>query len=340
MVAKDFLKISLLTLLMISTASACSLIGDSQSDSEATIQALSEAISLTATALTSDEVSSEDSVATAQVQATQENISVAATQTALAVSEAQQATATAQAIAPIKAELPKYDVDPNQGQLGWIHPPQVLDIEGYQQYDYANQFMATVARDFVVSADITWNTDYGTSGCGFVLRSDGNQEAPSQYMTLATRGASGHVIFMTMAEGEIVTGQDIYAYGLDPNFQWQNDTTNRLTVVGRGNRFFIYTNDTFIGEIDPSEPPPQPYLPPPPPEPEDKKDTQAMEKYRQKKEEYDDIVKQIKANHAARMNSLKDIDTFFEKGFIAFVAVSESGSTTCQFDNAWLWLIE
>ena len=50
-----------------------------------------------------------------------------------------------------------------------------------------------------------------------------------------------------MSGGEIVTEQDIYAYGLDSNFQWQNDTTNRLTIVDRGDRFAIYTNDTLIG---------------------------------------------------------------------------------------------
>lgn len=79
---------------------------------------------------------------------------------------------------------------------------------------------------------------------------------------------------------------------------------------------------------------------PPPIEPEDQQDSQAMEKCRQEKEECDDIVNQIKTNHIARMNSLKEIDTFIEKGFIAFKAVTESGKTTCQFDNAWLWLID
>jgi hypothetical protein len=54
----------------------------------------------------------------------------------------------------------------------------------------------------------------------------------------------------------------------------------------------------LIGEIDPSDSPPQPYIPQPPNEPEDKQEIQAMEKYRQEKGEYDDIVKQIKANQS------------------------------------------
>ena len=50
------------------------------------------------------------------------------------------------------------------------------------------------------------------------------------------------------------------------------DTTNRLTVVGRGDRFTIYNNDTLIGEVNPSDPPPQPNIPAPPVQPEDLED--------------------------------------------------------------------
>jgi hypothetical protein len=337
--AKRFTKLSLALFLLLVIALACNFSSSTQSNVEATAQALGESVLQTATAAASGEISSDESVATAQVEATEQSIANVATQTAEAIVDEEGAAATAQVVEPIMAELPKYGVDPNQGELAWIHPPEVLELEGYQQFDYANQFLGTVAKDFVVSADITWNTDFGTSGCGFVLRSDGDQEAPNQYMSLATRGSSGHVIFATVLDGDIVTGRDIYAYGLDPNFDWRNDTTNRLTIVGQGNEFFVYTNDTLIGEIDPSAPPPQPYIPPPPVEPADLSDAVAMEKFQKEKQEYDEVVKQIRADHSARVSSFEPEETMFEKGFIAFVAASESGTTTCKFDNAWLWLI-
>lgn len=340
MVAKKIRNFATLLSLLPLIMTACNTSASDQSDKEATAQALSESVRATGTAEAIDQKIEGDDVATAQAEATQKIALAAATETAQAAIDDQSAVATAQAIAPIKSQLPKYGVDPNQGQIGWIHPPQVIDIEGYLQYDYANKFMGTVAQDFVISADITWNTDYGTSGCGFVLRSDGNEEDPNQYMTIATRGANGHVVFATMAEGEIVTGQDIYAFWLDPNFQWQNDTTNRLTIVGIGDRFSIYTNDTLIGEVNPSDPPPQPYIPAPPVQPEDLTDTQAVEKYRQEKEEYDEVVNQIRADYQARVDTFESSEKVFEKGFVSFVAVSESGRTTCHFENAWLWLIK
>jgi hypothetical protein len=194
--------------------------------------------------------------------------------------------ATASAVAPIETELQSYGIDPTQGRVGWIHPPITIEIEGYLQHGYDNQFIETVAADFVVAADITWNTQYGSTGCGYVVRSDGNEEAFNQYLIIATRGAEGHVGFIVQRDGEISIdeSEDIYANGIDPLFEWQNDTTNRIVVVGQGDLFTIYTNGTKIGE--------------------------------------------------------QTIEAGFEKGFVAFVALNESGYTTCQYDNAWLWLMD
>lgn len=334
------LKLLLMFLSAISITSllyACS--GSSDASHSATLEALARSIAATATAAAGDDVSPGGKLKTAEAEATTQARSVSATQDALSELTAEQQAATTTAFAPYAAELPKYDVDPSRGRPGWIHPPATLDIEGYQQYDSKNQFIFTIVRDFALSADITWNTQYGTSGCGFVLRSDGDEEKPSQYMVMITRGGLGHVIFAPIVEGEIVGGYDFYAKGKDPNFDWHNDTTNRLTVVGRGTMFTVYTNDVLIGEIDTSEPPPDPVFPSPPERPSSD-DEEAMERYQQELEEYEREVEQVRASLQARRNEMKDKDTVFERGFVAMVAISESGHTVCRFDNAWLWLIE
>jgi len=207
-------------------------------------------------------------------------------------------------------------------------------------YDYVNNFLATVAQDFVVSSDITWNTQYGTSGCGFVLRSNGNKNALSQYMTILTRGASGHLLFATMVDGNVVGGKDIYAYGLDPSFNWENNATNRLTVVGRGNTFSIYSNDTLIGEIDPSTPVTLPGIPPAPQQPPNVGDANAMNLYRKQVAEQQAVATQITSDYQARQREANATDKLFDRGFVAMVVLSESGRSACTFDNTWLWLIE
>ena len=308
---------------------------------QSTLDAISAYVRLTSTAVAAQQQNPNASIETAQAEATAQAQGVAGTQAAVGALSVEDQAATAAAEAPIRAELPQYGVDPTAGRVGWIHPPVTLEVEGFMQYDYINYFISTLAADFVVSADITWDAIGSASGCGFVLRSDGNEAALDQYLAIVTRVASGHVLFGTMAKGEVVTGQDIYAYNIDPAFDWQNNATNRFTVVGRGNRFFIYTNGTFIGEIDPSAPPTMPPLPPEPEAPVDTSNAEAMAAFALKKAEREGVVEQIRADFRARQQAFKNADTVFERGFIAMVALSQSGRKgVCKFDNAWLWLIE
>jgi len=307
---------------------------------QSTLDAISAYVRQTATAVAAQQQNPNAAIETAQAEATAQAQSVAGTQAALGALSADDQAATANAIAPILAELPTYGVDPAAGRVGWIHPPVTLEVEGFMQYDYINYFISTLAADFVVSADITWDAIGSASGCGFVLRSDGNEAALDQYLAIVTRVASGHVLFGTMAKGEVVTGQDIYAYNIDPAFDWQNNATNRFTVVGRGNQFFIYTNGTLIGEIDPTAPP-ELKLPPEPEKPVDTSNAEAMAAFALRKAEHEVVVEQIKADFRARQKAFREADKVFERGFIAMVALSQSGKKgVCQFDNAWLWLIE
>jgi hypothetical protein len=159
-------------------------------------------------------------------------------------------------------------------------------------------------------------------------------------MVIMTRVASGHVLFVTMSNGEVVNYRDIYARYTDKSFSWENLATNRLTVVGRGNTFYIYTNDTLIGEVDPTQPPRLPILPPEPERPADTNNAQAMQTYNQNKAEYDNVVDEMNSQYAQRVQAFNNSDKIFDKGFIAMVALSESGrKTQCQFDNGWLYLI-
>lgn len=306
---------------------------------QATVQALSTRLAATVTPQ-GDAVTTDTAIQEAKATATQIAGDLIATQTAQANLDVSGVEATASAFSPFEADLSRYGVDPQKGRPGFIHPPVRLELDEFHSTDFANQFLGTVAEDFVFSSDITWNTQYGTSGCGFVLRSDGDEQFPNQYLLIATRAASGHIIFGVMADGELVGGQDFYAYGLDPDFDFHNDATNRIAVVGRGQQFEIYSNGALIGEVDPNDPLPQPRIPDPPPLPIDINNPLIKAKYTQAKAEYDLVVQKIKADFAARLKAVNQADKTFERGFVAMLAVSESGLTQCQFDRTWLWLIE
>lgn len=309
----------------------------SSSNEAATVEALAESISLTATAAAQDYVSPEDSLKTAEAEATIESAQAATTQTARAELSDESVVATATAVAPILEQLTSYGIDHNQGKVAWIHPPASLEVEGYMQTDFINQYMNTTVEDFVLSADITWNTQYGTSGCGLILRSDGKEEESNQYMLILSRFGDGRAVFMTIANGEIVDGVDMYAAGLDPRFNEPNDSTNTLTVVGRGTEFSVFTNGTHVGDITVGNPPTPPQLPTPPPTPEN---PALMDRYNNLLEKHAEEVEQIQANYRARVAAYQKYNTNFERGFVALAVFSESGRTACQFENAWLWIDE
>lgn len=313
---------------------ACSSGGSQQ----ATVDAISRSVSGTSTAAALNLSQSGLAVQTAEAQATQEGSALQATARALLdISEADR-QATAQAAAPLLAALPSYGVDPAQGELAWVHPPATIQVTGYMQSDFENRYFATVAQDFVLSSDITWNTTTGLAGCGFFFRSDGNKDAPNQYLAVASRGGNGRVIFEAMLDGETTSIFDMYAYGQDPSFDWHNDATNRLAVVAKGGEYTFFTNGVRVGQVNAGDRPPQPFIPPPPTQPPPGSPPDVVQKYQQALEQHGAMVDQIRGDIAGRVQSNTKEVPFFDRGFVAMIAVSESGTTVCQFDNTWLWL--
>ena len=309
------------------------------SSSNATLAAISKAIAGTATA-EKENASNAGVLATAQAEATQQSMDISATQTAQLADRDVTKLATATIAAPIIAELPSYGFDASSGKIGWIHDPLTLEIRGYQQFTYGNDFMNVTAKNFVLAADVTWNTQYGDSGCGFMFRSDGDKQKPNQYMVIATRFANGHVVFTALADGELANLHDFYPKTEDRSFQWENDTTNRIAIVARDNLIEIYTNLIKIGEIDTTQPPEPIMMPPTPMPPADNSNIAAQDFYKEQLEVYQQISQQAQQNYqTAKMNYYKS-NAVYTDGFLSMLALTQGGQTVCKFDDAWLWLLE
>lgn len=304
-----------------------------------TLTAMSAAIARTATAA-QGEASSANTLATAQAKATQSSLEIQATQTARADTRDEAQLATATVAAPIIAELPFFGLDASSGYAGWLHDPLTLEISGYQEFAYGNDYMQVTAADFVLAADITWDTQYGSSGCGFMFRSNGDENKPDQYLVLASRFANGRVVFTALADGEIANIHDFYPKDNDRNFDWQNGSTNRLAVIARGSLIEIYTNGVKIGEIDTTQPPKKPPSPPKPSAPADQSNQSAMDAYLAQIKEYEDILSQSQTSYNTALKNYEERPAVFEEGFLAMIAASESGRTVCTFDKAWLWILE
>ena len=293
---------------------------------------------VTANAQQGDE-SSED-IATAQARATSTKLVIEATQTESASGRSEGALATATVAAPIVAELQVYGQDPANGSVGWIHNPLTLEVEGFQQMDFANDHMQVTAGDFVLASDITWDTQYGSNGCGFMFRSNGDQNKPSQYMVIASRIGSGRVVYTAVKDGELNNMHDFYPKDEDRSFEWENGSTNRVAIVARGTLIEIFTNNVKIGEVVTTDPP-EPFQPPPAPlKPLDESNTAAMDSYLQQMEEYQEIVDNLQSNYQIALQNNSDEPAIFDDGFLGMLILSESGRTSCTFSDTWLWLID
>jgi hypothetical protein len=314
--------------------------GGTQSESaEATVSAMRQAIAGTATSEKTN-TANEGELATAEAQATEQSLDISATQTAQLADRDETELVTATVAAPVVAELPSYGLDSSSGRIGWIHDPLTLEVSGYQQSTFGNDFMNITARNFVLAADLTWDTQYGDSGCGFLFRSNGDQQSPDGYMLIATRFANGRIVFTALADGELANLRHFYPKETDRSFEWQNGTTNRLAIVARDNLIEVYTNRVKVGEIDTTQPPKQPAIPPKPSPPLDSTDNAALDEYQAQIEEYQDLIQKSQENYQIASINFQEKEAVFSDGFLSMLAATQGGRTECKFDKAWLWLLE
>jgi len=247
--------------------------------------------------------------------------------------------ATATAAFPVFEELRHYGISPFDGNVAWLHKPVTITLHGLYQIGYANDYPEIIARNFVLASDITWNTKYGLSGCGFMFRSDGKESGPSQLMALITRSAEGTLVYSAMAAGEIVNFQNFYPWTKDKSFNWQNDSTNRLVIIARGNLIDIYTNGALITEVDTTKPPPKTTNLPTIPTLSASPSAQQLNDYQSMFRQYQIDNSQLTAGLAnAQQNYNSGTIVSPAEGFVAFAASSSSGTAECKFSNAWLFL--
>lgn len=304
-----------------------------------TLTPMSASIKGTATARSASE-GSNDELATAVVKATRQAEIVYGTQTAEASLNEPSRLATATAIAPVVAELPRYGIDPSDGYVAWLHPPVTIDLQGYQQTGYANDFQNITAVDFVIAADITWTTMNSESGCGFMFRSNADTNQPSQYVVLISRLASGQMAFLGMVDGKISNFHSFFPKDRDKVFNWFNGATNRLAVVARGTLIDLFTNGEWIGQVDITQPPSTPPSSPPavdlPPGASD----DLLEDYNNQLLQMDSGLELMRSQLAEAQKNHTTSQVVVDEGFLGFIGMSQSGTMTCTFGNGWLFILK
>jgi hypothetical protein len=319
---------------------ACGFGSQKLSAMSQTLTPLSAAVAGTVTAQAANLGGAADKLATAYADATATSASVYATETSIGVVNNESVQATATVSAPVIAELPRYGINPSQGHVAWVHKPVTIDLYGYQQSGYANDYQQITARDFVMAADITWFTYNSLSACGFMFRSDGNANKPTQYTVIITRYATGYLAFTATVNGEMSNMRTFYPYDQDKSFTWLNNATNRLAIVARGALIDVYTNGVLIGTIDTTQPPPDSLQSPPTLEIPQNATPEQIQDYQDQIDQNSQNIDLIRIQMGdARKNFAKN-KPILSEGLLGFVDLSQSGQSKCTFSDAWLFIIE
>jgi hypothetical protein len=304
---------------------------------EMTLTPLSERVLSTATSRASGGSESSSILETAVVNATARSEEIFATQTARASLNDASKLATATVIAPVVAELPFYGVDPASGFVAWIQGPLTVDLNGPQANGFANDQPLVTASDFAMASDITWNTKNSVSGCGFMFRSNGDKNKPSQYNILMSRVANGHVAFLALKDGQIANFQQFFPRDNDKAFNFDNGATNRLAVVAHGPLIDIYTNQVLVAQLDTTKPPPNALSSIALPQIPANATTDQIAAITGQRNDIQTLNDQMSRQLASAKANFTTSDTNFTDGLLGFLGFSQSGQTTCTFDKAWLF---
>jgi hypothetical protein len=168
------------------------------------------------------------------------------TATAIPVNRAatQRAEAEAAQIAAIAPDLERYGLTPEEGGLGWASDPVTIELEEYGEVQAVIDHPTLLVSDFVLQADITWTSTSGLAGCGFLFRHD--ELAASQYQFLAFR-LSGAPVWVLWVYEDGLFAFDAAGYRDTPALDVRQGSTNRVALIGRGDRFTVFVNGEDAG---------------------------------------------------------------------------------------------
>lgn len=144
----------------------------------------------------------------------------------------------------IAPDLDELGYDTSSGTLIYFEPsPVEVTADSYME-DVAQLILEDPVKDFILQADIGWNSTSGLAGCGIIFRSEADLErgAQYQYYMLRLSGAPAwDIAYYRYGE---------YQYGLVSDMQFttaideRQDAVNTITLIVKGDTIESIINTT------------------------------------------------------------------------------------------------
>jgi hypothetical protein len=169
----------------------------------------------------------------------------------LTATAAVEATATAEVIlGEIDAELQKVNLSTAEGSLGWMGTESLeMWSDSWKTILYEPLAGEQQFSNFVLHADITWDSTSGLAGCGLLLRSGPNLEKSKQYQFFAWRFSGLPAWNVELWEygtwQATVTGDMKFSSAIN----LESNSTNRFLLVVKDTLLTVYVNDTRLSNV-------------------------------------------------------------------------------------------
>lgn len=175
-------------------------------------------------------------------------VTFTATPNAAATLSARFTQEAAKESADLQGELDSLGISTDTGSLGWYQLiPETIEINDYNTWSWIPLAEDLSASDFVLSSDITWDTD-GLLTCGLIFRSENNIGRGDKYIFEFLR-LSGLPAWMI----EYAEGNEIKNSPTDIKFSSALDLTNgarnNIVLVAEGDKFTLYINQVRQGSF-------------------------------------------------------------------------------------------
>jgi hypothetical protein len=175
-----------------------------------------------------------------------------ATPNLTATAEYEAAQAMAALIEDIDAELQEIGYSASQGSLAWSSEgSDEINIRTYNTHDWLPIASGQIFSDFILKADVTWESSGGFVTCGFWFRGESDDENAAHYkfQTIRLSGLpSWDVEYWKYNEwkGTVSPGGRIIN---TPHIDQDQGSKNTYILVAEGNLLTVYANGHRLGQV-------------------------------------------------------------------------------------------
>jgi hypothetical protein len=155
-------------------------------------------------------------------------------------------------IEEIDVELQDIGYSTEEGSLAWVsEAPEEITITSYNSHDWIPLASGQDFSDFVLKADVTWDSTGGLATCGFWFRAQSDDENAEHYKFQAIRlsGFPGWDVEYWKYNGWVSTISPGGRVLTSPHIDQDQGSTNTYILVAEGNTLTVYANGNRLGQV-------------------------------------------------------------------------------------------